>query len=267
METFLAQGRKPDVSECVIIRDPRGLRGDAYQDVSRKFSVKGMDATLQSIFSELKDGSLNLGDWKKGEIEITGIVGMIANRFWVEVEYAVLFPPKKGTEPVAGSYRVIVWTSGVEAGAGALLFTPAWEVVLVRQFRHAPRRWTLEIPRGARMPGESFRDCAMRESTEEVGAMFGRNSRIEEVGLVTPDSGVLRQNVGLIVATNVVVDESRQHRDTSESHLGIITVPIPTFLAMVDRDEVTCGITLTAFTKAVARGIVPGHLLVPQTTD
>lgn len=265
MQTLLSQGTTPEASECVILRDPRGLRGEAYREVSRKFSVAGMDATLKVLFSELEDGTLNLGDWTKGEVQITGIVGMIANRFWVEVEYAVLFPPKKGVDPVAGSYRVIVWTSGVEAGAGALLFTPIWEVVLVRQFRHASRRWTLEIPRGGRLPGESFRDCALRESHEEVGAVFGNDSRIEDIGVMSPDSGVLRQNVGLIVATNVVVDSTTQHRDASESHLGIVVVSIPIFLGMVDRDEVNCGITLTAFTKAVARGIVPAHLLIRGT--
>jgi ADP-ribose pyrophosphatase len=221
-----------------------------------------MEATLEQLFRELEDGSLHRGDWKAGEVEITGMVGMVANRFWVEVEYAVLFPPKvAGNDPVAGSYRMIVWTSGAAAGAGVLMFTPNWEVLLVRQFRHATRSWEIELPRGARLPGESSEKCALREGKEEVGGIPTEASRIEDMGSINPDTGILRSNIGLVAVTNVTINESAQDRDVSESHLGIIKVNIQEFLAMINRGEITCGITLAAFTKAVARGIIPTHLL------
>ncbi len=249
-------------AECVVVRNPRGLNGEAFTEVARKFSIPSMEATLEQLFRELEDGSLRRGDWRAGEVEITGIVGMVANRFWVEVEYAVLFPPKKvGNEPVAGSYRMIVWTSGVAAGAGALMFTPSWEVLLVRQFRHATRNWEIELPRGARLPGESVQECALREGQKEVGGIPTEASRIEEVGSTNPDTGILRVNVGLVIVTNVAINEAAQNRDVSESHLGTIKYTIPNFLGMIDRGEITCAITLAAFAKAVARGIIPTHLL------
>jgi rSAM/selenodomain-associated transferase 1 len=47
--------------------------------------------------------------------------------------------------------------------------TEAGEVVLVRQYRHPVRDWTLEVPAGSVHDGESPREAAERELAEEVG--------------------------------------------------------------------------------------------------
>lgn len=54
-------------------------------------------------------------------------------------------------------------------GVIVLAVTPHDEVVLVRQFRPALRRWTLELPSGAVDAGESPADAARRELFEETG--------------------------------------------------------------------------------------------------
>lgn len=55
-------------------------------------------------------------------------------------------------------------------GAVAVIAQPdAGHVVLVRQYRYPVRRWTLEIPAGTRVPGESPERTAARELAEEAG--------------------------------------------------------------------------------------------------
>jgi ADP-ribose pyrophosphatase len=59
---------------------------------------------------------------------------------------------------------------------------------LVRQFRPAVERWTLEFPGGLLDEGEVPLDCAMRELSEEVGL---RASHATSLGVFLPDSGRL----------------------------------------------------------------------------
>jgi ADP-ribose pyrophosphatase len=55
-------------------------------------------------------------------------------------------------------------------GAVAILAQPlAGQVLLVRQFRYAVRRWTLEVPAGTRVAGEAPETTARRELAEEAG--------------------------------------------------------------------------------------------------
>jgi rSAM/selenodomain-associated transferase 1 len=49
--------------------------------------------------------------------------------------------------------------------------TDAGEVLLVRQYRHPVRDWTLEVPAGSVREGESSRDAAARELREETGGV------------------------------------------------------------------------------------------------
>ena len=56
-------------------------------------------------------------------------------------------------------------------GAAAVLpVLPDGRILMVRQFRHALDRYTLEIPAGKRdREDEPFEECAMRELEEETG--------------------------------------------------------------------------------------------------
>jgi len=49
--------------------------------------------------------------------------------------------------------------------------TDADELLLVRQYRHPVRDWTLEVPAGSSREGESSRDAAARELREETGGV------------------------------------------------------------------------------------------------
>jgi 8-oxo-dGTP pyrophosphatase MutT (NUDIX family) len=245
------------LSECVVIRDFGGLAKGSLAGVREKFSIKAMDAMLTQLTTEIGDGSLYLGSWEKGEIQITKLIGITANRFFIEAEYEVLFPPRKGqSTPNIGTYRNIVWVSGVEAGAGAFPLTKDGDIVLTRSFRHAARRWTIELARGGRLPGEDAKTCAVREMTEETGARPTDASQYVDLGMLDPDTGLLRQEGRLIAITDVVVDSEKVDRDVSESFMQPVVVSAPQFLRMVRTGEITCGWAMGAFTKALAHGLL-----------
>lgn len=263
------QVRDPDdgsrvLSQCVTLRDESGLADGSLRAVREKFSIPAMETTLGKLESELTDGTMYLGDWREGEIQILRLIGIVANRFYVEVEYEVLFPPRKGqSRPNRGTYRNIVWVSGVHAGAGAFLLTAAGEIILTRSFRHAVRRWTLELPRGIRRPGEDSVACAIREAREEAGAALTETSRTVDLGVHDPDTGLLRQEVHIVGITDVVADPERVDRDVSESLMGPVAIPIPQFLSCVRDGKILCGWAGGAFTKALAHGLIDPRLLIP----
>jgi ADP-ribose pyrophosphatase len=69
-----------------------------------------------------------------------------------------------------------------------LAMTPAGGVPLVRQFRPALDRFTLEFPGGIREGDEQPAACAARELAEEVGLKV---TTVRPLGLFHPDSGRL----------------------------------------------------------------------------
>jgi len=73
-------------------------------------------------------------------------------------------------------------------GAVAIIAQPVpGRLLLVRQFRYPIRRWTLEIPAGTRVPGESPEVTAHRELREEAGQTC---MRLHELMRLFPAVGV-----------------------------------------------------------------------------
>ena len=80
--------------------------------------------------------------------------------------------------------------------------TAAGEVVLVRQYRHPVRDFTLEVPAGAVEPGETPRAAAERELREEVGA---RSPHIDHLATFYSSSAHLSLRSDAFLARDVTL--------------------------------------------------------------
>ncbi|HLF28707.1 MAG TPA: NUDIX hydrolase [Anaerolineae bacterium] len=73
-------------------------------------------------------------------------------------------------------------------------------VLLVKQYRHAVRRITTEIPAGTLAPGEDPAVAAPRELEEETGYTA---ARFERIGGVHPSPGFCTEYIHLFVVTGL----------------------------------------------------------------
>ena len=84
--------------------------------------------------------------------------------------------------------------------AAVIALTEEQRVVLVRQYRPAVERYTLELPSGLVDPGESPAETAGRELLEETGY---EARQIEVLGPMFPDTGRLANRIWGCVAAGV----------------------------------------------------------------
>lgn len=82
-----------------------------------------------------------------------------------------------------------------------LAVTADGRIPIVRQFRPAVRRFTLEFPGGLRDGDEAPEACAIRELAEEVGLAA---SRMRPLARMLPDSGRLGNRMWTFFAPDVV---------------------------------------------------------------
>jgi len=93
-----------------------------------------------------------------------------------------------------------------------LAVTPHREILLVRQYRPAVERYTLELPGGHVEPGEEPEYAARRELLEETGFQA---ERLELLGTLVPDSGRLSNRLWCFFA-----GELKQVSSTPEFEQG-----------------------------------------------
>ncbi len=68
-----------------------------------------------------------------------------------------------------------IWDFIEHKGAAAIVpVTENGDIIMVRQYRNAPERYTLEIPAGGLNAGEDRKTAAIRELEEETGFKSGR---------------------------------------------------------------------------------------------
>ncbi|PIE24757.1 MAG: NUDIX hydrolase [Planctomycetota bacterium] len=79
-----------------------------------------------------------------------------------------------------------------------LAWTEEERLVLVRQFRHGPEEFTLEIPGGAVDPGEDLLEAGLRELREESGYVAGEAKLL---GAVNPNPAIFGNSCGTVLAT------------------------------------------------------------------
>ena len=126
------------------------------------------------------------------------------------------------TGSVLKIYRDTVVSNGVEEifdfihhdGAAAVLpVMDDGKILMVRQYRNALDRFTLEIPAGKLdKPDEPMIECAGRELEEETGY---RSEHIEYLMTVNTTVAFCNEKIGVYIARDLI--PSKQHLDADES--------------------------------------------------
>ena len=83
-------------------------------------------------------------------------------------------------------------------------------VILVRQWRHAPGVALLEIPAGAISRGEDPEDCVRRESAEEIGLV---PRRVEKLTTMYTAPGYVGEAIHLYLVRDLVPEEAEGDED------------------------------------------------------
>jgi ADP-ribose pyrophosphatase len=109
----------------------------------------------------------------------------------------------------------------IEHGGGVALLAvdPDGLLLFVRQYRHPPRRWLLELPAGTIEPDEDPAVCANRELQEETGY---RPGLLEKLGGFYLAPGYSSEYLHVFLATDLT--ESKLQGDEDVVHVERLTV-------------------------------------------
>ena len=130
-------------------------------------------------------------------------------------------------------------------GAAAVVpIDQSGHVYLVRQYRHAPGKWILEVPAGKLEPGESPEECVRREVEEEVGMKAGK---LDSLGPIWTTPGFTDEKIWLYLATDL--SPGLQALEDDEA-LEIQRMPLARAIALVDRGEISDSKSVIALLKA-----------------
>ncbi|MEV6955605.1 NUDIX hydrolase [Streptomyces sp. NPDC051183] len=121
-------------------------------------------------------------------------------------------------------------------------------VVLIEHYRHAPRSWQWEIPRGAGTRGLTGERNAVKELHEEVGA---EALELIPLGVVHPDSGMIGDSVRLFAARI----DSVGALATGEGIRGTRVVTFAEAEAMAADGRITDAFTMVALLRARLAGL------------
>jgi ADP-ribose pyrophosphatase len=86
-------------------------------------------------------------------------------------------------------------------------------IILIRQYRHAIRRWLWELPAGSLEPGEQLRSAARRECEEEIGL---RPRRLRKLGAYFATPGFCDELMTFFGCYDLVAPRRRAPLDEDE---------------------------------------------------
>jgi len=126
-------------------------------------------------------------------------------------------------------------------------------VFFVRQYRHATRKYLLELPAGSLEPGERPEATAVRELQEEVGL---RAQNLEKLCEFFVSPGFLQEKMWLFLATGLT--EAQQRLEDDEI-LDVVRLPFAEALERVTAGEIQDAKTIIGLLFAAPR--ISGPLL------
>jgi 8-oxo-dGTP pyrophosphatase MutT (NUDIX family) len=132
----------------------------------------------------------------------------------------------------------------LEAGdwVNVMALTPDHRVVLVRQFRHGTRDFTLEIPGGMIDPGETPAQAARRELREESG--YAGDEPVP-LGVVTPNPALFNNHCHTYLIENcrLVGEVQLDHGEDIEMSVR----PVEEIPALIAAGEIDHALVVSAF--------------------
>jgi len=144
-----------------------------------------------------------------------------------------------------GSESVREWIDHPGASAVVPLLSDG-RVVLIRQFRYAPRREFLEVPAGKMDPGEEPLEVAQRELGEEAGYRAGR---LTPLGSTFPCIGYGNEEIHLFVAEDL---EKVSDGLDADEFVEVITMPFEEAVALAETGKITDAKSEVAIQRAAA---------------
>ena len=119
-------------------------------------------------------------------------------------------------------------------GASAVIpLLPDNQIILVRQFRYAVGKVTLEVPAGKLdKVGEDPLECAKRELSEETGYTAGK---IWKLTTIATTVGFSNEYIHLYAASDLTAGEL--HPDSDE-FINVVKVPLTAALQMVESGKI-----------------------------
>jgi ADP-ribose pyrophosphatase len=123
-------------------------------------------------------------------------------------------------------------------------------IALIEMFRPALDRICLEIPHGFLMSNETIEEASLRELREETG-LIGCDESLFDLGLIAPDSGIIKGVVRLFLAGETKLEVEQE----LEFGLGKVHFFYPSEIETLIREEkLIDSFTLVAFYRAIAGG-------------
>ena len=132
--------------------------------------------------------------------------------------------------------------------------TPDRQLILVRQYRPAVERVTLEIPSGLVEPGEAPAETALRELREETGYVA---ERAVHVGTLAPDTGRYENRLWCYVALDAA---PAPDPDPPEAGIEPVLVDLQEMPALMLSARFDHALHISALMLALTRGYLPGLL-------
>ena len=129
-------------------------------------------------------------------------------------------------------------------GVGIVPVTHDNKVLMVRQYRYPVEKELLEIPAGVLEAGESPRDCAIRELSEETGCTA---DRIIDIGAIFPSPGVCKETLYLFLALGL--HQGEMHLDEGEL-LSVVAFTIDELMDMIMANEIKDAKSIIGIMKA-----------------
>lgn len=127
-----------------------------------------------------------------------------------------------------------------KGAAACVAVKPNGNLIMVRQYRNALERETIEIPAGGINPGEDMRSAALRELEEETGYRAGK---FEFLLSIRTTVAFCNEKIDIYLAEDL--QEGTQHLDEDE-YLEIVEYPLPELLSMIDKGIIEDSKTICA---------------------